>query len=78
MNFILRNMSVKRTLKFMITLNNGNVNENFSSYYVAVIEEVLSGEKLFICSLVSAIINIPVKSNEIFICESQVIKYSLN
>ena len=51
MNYILRNMSVKRTLKFMITLNNGNVNENFSSYYVAVIEEVLSGERRFICSL---------------------------
>ena len=77
MNFILRNMSLKRTLKFMITLNNGNVNENFSSY-VAVIEEVLSGEKRFIRSLVSAIINIPAKSKEIFICESQVIKYGVN
>ena len=29
----------------MITLNKGNVNENFSSYHFTVIEEVLSGEK---------------------------------
>ena len=28
----------------MITLNKGNVNENFSSYHFTVIEEVLSGE----------------------------------
>ena len=48
----------------MITWNKGNVNENFSSNYFTVIEEVLSGEKRIVFTHICHY-QYPVKKNEI-------------
>ena len=57
----------------MITWNKGNVNENFSSNYFTVIEEVLSGEKRIVFTHICHY-QYPVTKMRFWICESQVIK----